>query len=511
MSLNIFFQGYDSVNGYQSRMLKRIEEQVHFDRCLMTGRDNDGQDVYDPAVYEVVDYDMCANATYAKKVDMNTLLPLDREILTAMAPYEVMATKMLCRITDFDQFTFDEAKRFYLQHLRFWHDAFVRNHISYVFMTGIPHHTHDYVIYGLTKVLQIPMTILAPTHLPNWCFVGNDLYKLYERIDARYAVLSEKREPAQLPDDVETYFNALLRENKKQKDKVMYGESRKKHIESEKKQIMAFIQPKRIRKITLSAWKHGILDSLRAHSLEPLHKRLEKLNKERYWIKKIRLKLKRCDTIGDYEKLAKRPDLTKDPYVIFLFHLTPEATSVPQGGVFCEQELCVQLLAPVLKEYGIRLYIKEHYVQPYRQEHFYEDLAAIDNVTMISSDVDSVDLLEHCVAAATPAGTVAIEAIANGKPALHFGHGGFEHGPGQYPIGNAREIRAAIEDILEKTKQAADGRIVDREDARRFFQAFADTSIRVFSPIECDDADKIQKSADDVVALAIEEIKKAQK
>lgn len=502
MNINLFFQGYDSVNGYQASILREIDAQVHFHRCVLTSRDNDGSDRYDPDKYEKIDYDMCANARYEYHMDMNSLLPLDREVLTAMEPYEPAAVKMLCRITDFDIFTYDEAKRFYLHHLRFWNDVFVRNQINFVFLTGIPHHTHDYIIYGLTKVKRIPMCIVAPTHLPHWCFVGNDLYRLYERLDKTYGERKDRKAPVTLPEDVEAYYQALLKENKLQKMKVMLGSgSRKEHAKKEKRQIMGYVMRDNIGKRQLSRLKHGIAGALRNRSAAPWKESLAWMKKDAYCIRKVRHKLKNCDTIRDYEKMAVMPDMEHEKYVLFLLHLQPEATTLPQAGVFVEQELCVQLLAPVLKEYGIRLYVKEHFVQPYHMKNFYKDLRDTDNVTLVSSDAESVDLLEHCVAAATPAGTVSIEAIANGKPVFVFGHGGFEHGPGIYQVGNADQCRAAIEEILK------DGDIPVQA-VRSYFRAFVDSGLCVYSPIEGADPEKVERSRKDIIDLAVEEIRK---
>ncbi len=503
MDINLFFQGYDSVNGYQASILKEIDQAVHFRRCVLTSRDNDGNDTYDPEKYEKIDYDMCANARYEYCMDMNTLRPLSRELLTAMEPYEPTAVKMLCRITDFDIFTYDEAKRFYLHHLRFWNDVFERNAINFVFLTGIPHHTHDYVIYALTKAKKIPMCIVAPTHLLHWCFVGNDLYRLYERLDSAYVRQRDNTDPVELPADVEEYYQALLRENKQKKMQVMLGSgSKKEHARKEKRQIMGYVMRDKIAKRQLSRIKHGILDSLRGGSAAPLRKNLQWMKKDAYHIRKVRHKLKACDTIADYEKMAVVPDRKRENYVLFLLHLQPEATTLPQAGVFVEQELCVQLLAPVLKEYGIRLYVKEHFVQPYRMKNFYRDLRDTENVTLVSSDVDSVDLLADCVAAATPAGTVSIEAIANGKPVFVFGHGGFEHGPGIYQVGNEDECRAAIADILQ-------GREISVQAVRNYFRAFADSALCVYSPIEGAKPELVEKSRREIVSLAVREIRGA--
>lgn len=503
MSINLFFQGYDSVNGYQESILREIDEQIHFDRCVLTSRDNDGGDHYDPKKYEKIDYDMCANARYEYQMDMNTLRPLSREVLAAMEPYEPAAVKMLCRITDFDIFTYDEAKRFYLHHLRFWNDVFERNQINYVFLTGIPHHTHDYIIYALTKIKKIPMCILAPTHLPNWCFVGNDLYTISKRLDDAYAEWKENQAPVELPKDAEAYYQALLRENKLEKMKVMLGSgSKKEHARKEKRQVMGYVMKDQIWKRQMSRFKHGIAGFLRSGNLSAWKDSVCWMKKDAYCIQKVRHKLKHCAELADYEKMAVMPDMEHEKYVLLLLHLQPEATTLPQAGVFAEQELCVALLARVLKEYGIKLYVKEHFVQPYRMRTFYEDLKKTDNTVLISSEAESVDLLEHCIAAATPAGTVTLEAIANGKPVLVFGHGGFEHGPGIYQVGNEAECRAAVEEIQK-------GEPISVQAVRNYFKAFTESGLCVYSPIGGADAELVEGSRKKIVELAVREMRKA--
>lgn len=503
MGIRLFFEGYDSVDHYQEKMLKEIDAQIHFERCVLTSRDNDRSDCYDPEKYEKIDYDMCANARYEYQIDMNRLLPLSRELLTEMEAFEPTAVKMLCRITEFDLFTYDEAKRFYLHHLRFWNDVFERNQINYVFLTGIPHHTHDYIIYALAKIKNIPMCILAPTHLPHWCFVGNDLYTISERLDAAYRLREKSQEEVTLPEDVEKYYQALLRENKREKMKVMLGAAnRKEHARKEKRQIMSYVIRDKILKRQLSRIKHGLAGSIRAGNFDVWRESILWMKKDAYYIKRVRHKLKNCALLDDYEKLAVLPDLEHEKYVLFLLHQQPEATTLPQAGVFVEQELCISLLARVLKEYGIRLYVKEHFVQPYRMKKFYEDLDKMDNVVLVSSDAESVDLLEHCMAAATPAGTVTLEAIANGKPVFVFGHGGFEHGPGIYQVGNEAECHQAIKEIQK-------GRPILTQDVRNYFKAFTESGVCIYSPIEGADEKLVEQSRKQIAELVVREIRQA--
>lgn len=502
--VHLYFEGYDSINGYQKSIFEDLEKELNIVSCVYTSRDNDHSDDMDDR-YKKIDYDMCANCTYDKQIDFNELLPLDADILEKMAPFEVMATKMLCRITDFDIYTFDEAKRMYLNHLRYWNDVFEKNEINFAVLTAIPHHTHDYIVYGLLKVKNIPFVITAPTHIPYWCFVSNDLYTLPERMMKRYEELMGETEEVQLPETIEKYYNALLKENKAGKVSVMLkAKNRKAHAKREMKMIMAYVVKEYIVKRQFKWFKHGVADLLKGKGTSTLKSELSHIGEDRYWISRTYHKLKKCDRLKDYEKRAVIPDTTREKYVLFLLHQQPEATTLPQAGAFVEQELAVALLADTLKEYGIKLYVKEHFVQPYRMKNFYNDIASIDNVVLVSSDAESVDLLEHCIAAATPAGTIAIEAPANGKPVMNLGFGGFEYGPGIYHVTNAEEIKTAMDDILKK--QSA-GEIIERGAVRKYFKAFADTGLYMVSPIESQDEELVENCRKNLVDLVIKECK----
>ena len=85
-------------------------------------------------------------------------------------------------------------------------------------------------------------------------------------------------------------------------------------------------------------------------------------------------------------------------------------------------------------------------------------------------------------------------------------NGGFEHGPGIYQVGTEAQCRAAIEEILQKEKE---GRKITSTAVRRYFKAFADTGICIYSPIEGADPALVEQSRKEIVVLAVTEIKKA--
>lgn len=472
MELNIFFEGIDSYRGYQSGMIRKLDEQIHFAHCLMTNKQHDDEDHYDTDKVELVDYDICANCRYEEAYDLNDCLALSRPLLEKMAPYEPMALKMLMRITEFDIFDFEEAKALYLKHLRFWNHMLMTRKINCVVLTGVPHHVHDYVIHCLALVKQIPMCIMTPMSIPYRLFTGTNLGDLWKKTTERYRNMPDG--DVELPPDIEHYYQAVQYQNIGMDDGLVHGGKFKKpHHKFHKRHMLSYIAPKAVMHRVWSRWKHGLKLGIKEHDWAQYAEYRRRNKEDLRLVRMTRRKKRTMRNLRDYDKMAQMPDYSR-PFVAFFLHMQPEATTMPQAGVFVEQYLAVQILAKALETSGIDLYVKEHFVQPYRSRDFYKTLKEIRGVKLIRSTVDSKELLKRCLASSTCTGTIIIESMMNGKPALVFGDGGAEYGPGLYKIDSVETCKEAIKKIQEP------GFAVDRTDVRRYFKAFADQSVYAY-------------------------------
>lgn len=177
--------------------------------------------------------------------------------------------------------------------------------------------------------------------------------------------------------------------------------------------------------------------------------------------------------IDYYNALTSEP-VPGEKYLIFFLHLQPEATTLPQGGVFVEQELMIQILARTAEKHGIKVYVKEHFVQPCRNKSFYDGLAKIRNVRLIHSDRDSKQLARNSVATASCNGTILLESIFNSKPTFIFGEVCFEKAPGVFRIGSVEECEKALEQILTGDFS------IEQNQVRAYLKAFGESSIRAY-------------------------------
>ena len=126
-------------------------------------------------------------------------------------------------------------------------------------------------------------------------------------------------------------------------------------------------------------------------------------------------------------------------YVYFPLHYEPERTTNPDGLKYHDQLNVILLLRSWLPS-NVAILVKEHYsqfttaLQGYkgRSPEFYRVLNNIKGVSLVSSNVESRDLIESSVMTCTITGTAALESALLGVPALAFGNPWFKGVPGVF-------------------------------------------------------------------------------
>lgn len=469
MELNLFFEGVDSCHGFQSEMLRRVDREIPISRCVITTKCSDGMDRYEEK-YVCVDYNMCEHNRYAEFYDWNELLPLSRALLEKMIPYESTAMQMLVRNFERDLYTMDESKHFYLDHLRFWNHMLVTNRINYICFSNIPHHCHDYVIYALGRVYGIPMSFCSDTSIPPRLAYCTDMENMWKNTYEKYLVY-RREEEITLPKDLEHYYQALKFENRGLDDKAVHrGMTKKDHIAVRREFFLSYFRRGNVCRRHLAWFRHGLKVSLSDKSMEGIREGMRKIRRDNGYLKRGRIKLNGMRDVHYFDNLACRPDYEKEKFVVFFLHLQPEATTLPKGGVFVEQELMIEILAVALEKFGIVLYVKEHFVQPYRNKEFYDGLTKLRNVRLVRSDIDSSELVKHCFATASCNGTVLLESMFNAIPTFIFGDTPFRNGPGVFYVGSVEECEAVIRRILQGEVS------IPEHDVRAELKAFGDSS-----------------------------------
>jgi hypothetical protein len=159
-----------------------------------------------------------------------------------------------------------------------------------------------------------------------------------------------------------------------------------------------------------------------------------------------------------YDKHATK-SLPEEKALVLFLHLQPEATSMPQGGVFADQLLVFDLILAALPE-DMTIWVKEHPYMFYmsaqdmheRSVKFYQHLLKDPRVRFIDRTVSSRVILERGAIFASTNGTISWEAMRNGKPCIIFGWAWFAPCQSCFVVDSVETLKAAFAAASRKTR-----------------------------------------------------------
>lgn len=364
------------------------------------------------------------------EVDWNTIRPIDEDLIEKMREAQATFMSMIDRYALTKDLSYEERKKQYLSHLRYWNHMLEEYNIDVFVLNHVPHQCFDFVIYELCKQKGIPAWYLERSDILDACYVTEDfknpatgLAEALEVVQKEYAN-SEKKislAPAfehayktQVEEDVYPWFTG----------------AREKHLKH---------------KSFFAKWFGIGLKMLLRKPIQFLSSVISPSFWSRKWNQHKTTKL--------YDAFTNEPDMQK-PFVYVPLHMQPEQTTCPMGEVFVNQELMVELLAKYLpKDVGI--YIKEHPAQgeTCRSKAFYKALHDIPSVTLVPRSSDTFALSRNAIAIATVTGTAGYEALFREKPVFLFGHRFYKYAPGVHCIRTSEDCKKAVHEIFEEKKR----------------------------------------------------------
>lgn len=133
---------------------------------------------------------------------------------------------------------------------------------------------------------------------------------------------------------------------------------------------------------------------------------------------------------ADYQRRCSgRSQFQGIKYICVFLQLQPEQTTLPDGGLFVHHLFAIQMLYSAVSTLGISLVIREHpatfesaFNPKWRPGDFYHVIKKIGpNIYFDDVNAEPFTLLKNAIAVATITGTVLLESLLQGKPAIAFG------------------------------------------------------------------------------------------
>jgi len=356
-------------------------------------------------------------------MDWSEIAPLDEELIEKMRACEALFMTMVERYANYKDMPYEERKRQYFDHLRYWDHMIEKHPIGLLLMNAVAHQCYDQVSDDLCRLKNIPvwfferMPVLGVASMEeHFETTGMEIKEHMEEVRKRY----EGKEEIDLHPHLEEFCKNQMAD----KDPWYMG-PRDPHLETD-----SFI--KKWGKIAINIM----------------------FKKPKYFFSSVisptfwKRKLRQHETSLMYDRIAVEPDLSKK-FIYMPLHMQPEATTCPLGGVYTDQDLMVQQMASHLPP-DVFLYVKEHPAQEElcRSPEFYEALKNTKQVVLVPRYFSTHELTRSALAVATVTGTACLEGLFKGKPAVMFGHQFFQYALGVQRVHTNEDCKRAVEVIL---------------------------------------------------------------
>jgi len=386
--------------------------------------------------------------------EKNPHQPIDTTLLHALGDTFLIALQMMNRMDRKNLFGFQERCTLFYSYVHYWSVVLDQLQPDLIIFPVSPHIIFDYVLYSLCKQKQIPTILFQQTSLPNLLYPvqqfekGNpQLITYYQQLlttASSLPLLSEenKKHVQQIKGDYETAIPFYTKDQTSRKNPLYYA----------CKKIMT--NPDNLQNII----HKGYYLFTRDHYIKTKDQPIQSSNSKQIHYLFMKLEgIQKKNKLKHYYQTLVQPIDYHRPFVYFPLHYQPENTTSPQGGIYADQFLVIDMISQLLPK-GWILYVKEHPAQWHPLFHgecsrditFYEQVNNMPNVSFVSTTLPSFDVIDHAQAVVTITGTSGWEALLRGIPVLLFGDAWYTDCQGAFRIHTTTDCNHAISLITNK-------------------------------------------------------------
>lgn len=390
---------------------------------------------------------------------LDVKFPLDKEIIHAFLKHEKVALKMMDRQDPCQSITYHERKHLYYNQLIYWLFILKKLSIDILITSASPHFLSDYICYAVCKYLKIQTVMFEDTRITGLIFPRMSIEDIptIKIIPEDINQTLNSRSKSEL---IKSYIHNVSGEYR---DAIPWGLKKLK----ERDKLERNKYKKLIKLIHINKWPSYLINKIFS---------LGKVNRNNYFKRSgyliedspmTNFEIKRFEYKGKkkiyqmkkvYKNMCQKVSFDKK-YLYFPLHYQPEKTSSPDGDIYVDQWLVINMISCLLPK-GWNLYVKEHPAQFMfcnrgymgRTIDFYKDINKFKNVKMVDDKINPFKLTDNAKAVVTLTGSSGIEAILRGIPALVFGYAWYRNCPGVFYTTTNSECTDALKKIEDGFK-----------------------------------------------------------
>jgi hypothetical protein len=403
--------------------------------------------------------------------DIGDPIPIDKQIINTLAEFEVSSFNLLEDTTGWN-FSHIERREYYYLILKYWNTIIHYKNPEIMVFWSRPHTITEYVPYLLAKhIFSIPVLFIEAT--PHFNSYYHAITSDLESFDAPFRERYNSFEKISLHSEVKVYLEELRSKKGKQPDFIIERYKKASRINSFMMKNFLILVLKTL------FFGFGFKESKMAFkkNRKSFFTSKSQLTEWGYFWFKNKLRTQALKLNKLYNKLVIDPDFNKS-FIYFAAPYQPESTTCPNGGVYSNVLLALDVLASSIPEDWI-IYYKENPATFMgggkgalaRNEQFYKRLNAYKNVEIISVDVDTYQLIDESKAVASITGTACWESVVRGVPAIFFGNCWYQGCKSLFRIKTFEDCKLAIRKI-EK------GYLPNQNDIEKYVWAMQESSVK---------------------------------
>ena len=364
------------------------------------------------------------------------------------ADTEIKSLKMMDRIGGAtDSFSYFERVRLYHRVLSFYISLFDSTKPDLVMFPHVPHMNYDFIMYEVCKKYGIRTFILDKTPIQDLIY-GYEQYEdglIKVKSEYEYSLNNKLKNKLKLWPESESYLNGLL---------GVHDSGKPIHMKARQESIIndnTFNRMKKRAKIIKRALFSDNFCGSEVLRGEVPELKCKDRSRIKYIYSFILRSRNRRSLKKHYDQISSDVDLDSK-YIFVALQCQPEKSTSPLGDVFVHQDLFIRMLsACVGKEW--KIYVKEHPLQFVKRidksktHSFYDDIASIKNVKLVSFHYSSFDLIDNSQAVAVITGSTGFESLYRKNPVLAFGYNWYSGCDGVYDVQSMEQLEKAILEI----------------------------------------------------------------
>lgn len=364
-------------------------------------------------------YQMILSCQSPEGNDLFRGYPLSEEVIRRFAMYERTALKMMDRLHGSQNMSLNDRKHFYYELLIYSHNILNVVNADLVIYTEIPHNVAQYVFYAVAKEKGVEQVMFG--YLPFYQERFVMLRDIEDHPLNNGVIMDDGTFGPEVADMIRQYLMKITGDREKAVPRHMKEHNKTSRLTYIAKSFLKrTLNPKKL--LTRGAGNTA-LQVIKTQEglirLQPLS--LPKRFKIRFAGLQKKKKLK-----ATYASLASDIDLDAS-FVYIPLHYQPERTTVPDGGIYADQWLLINLVSSALPS-GWSIYVKEHPVQYHprldgelgRDTADYHRIRLIDKVKLVPITTDTLLLTDKSKAVISVNSSATFEAYFRRKPAIVF-------------------------------------------------------------------------------------------